>query len=280
MIELTNGNGILIHKAIETRMLRSKDGGQVVRVLMGVLFNKQDLVTGTLDTRVETKNAPDGLRMLDPRILNAIFGRYLGHTAIYQNKPWYSWKSWKSNCRYVWMFNFALLLTDNFQPDKDLFPLNVYKMWRNANLLGGNLFMIKKTMFWLMEKHHEANIRMSKFKNTFLESAWNIMWHIQNNETITCLMLYQNPVQIFLHILNHWPLGNLTYSRKMIFKLILVIYGWCILYEIALRCMSLDIIDDYSILVQAIVWCHKAPSHYLIHGLPRSMSLYGITRPQ
>ena len=80
MIELTKGSGIFIHKTTETRLLRSKDGGQVVRVLMGVLFNKQDLVTGTMDTRVEAKNAPDGSQMLDPRIMNAIFVRYLGHT--------------------------------------------------------------------------------------------------------------------------------------------------------------------------------------------------------
>ena len=33
-------------------------------------------------------------------------------------------------------------------------------------------------------------------------------------------------------------------------------------------------------LVQVMAWCHQAPSHYLSQCWPRSMSPYGITRPQ
>ena len=49
--------------------------------------------------------------------------------------------------------------------------------------------------------------------------------------------------------------------RSVIFNLNLVVCGWCITCKIALRWMSLDLTDDKSILVQVIVWCHKATGH-------------------
>ena len=50
--------------------------------------------------------------------------------------------------------------------------------------------------------------------------------------------------------------------------------------EIALRWMPLDLIDDKSTLVQVMVWCRQATSHYLSQCWPRSMSPNGFTRPQ
>ena len=38
--------------------------------------------------------------------------------------------------------------------------------------------------------------------------------------------------------------------------------------------------DDKSTLVQVMAWCHQATSHYLSQCWPRSLSPYGITRPQ
>ena len=67
---------------------------------------------------------------------------------------------------------------------------------------------------------------------------------------------------------------------KVVFKLILVIDGWGISCEIALRLMSLDLPDDKSTLVQVMAWCHQATSHYLSQCWPRSMPPYGVTRPQ
>ena len=52
------------------------------------------------------------------------------------------------------------------------------------------------------------------------------------------------------------------------------------LCEIALRWMSLDLIDNKSTLNQVMAWCHKATSHYLIQCWLTSMSPYGVTRPQ
>ena len=56
--------------------------------------------------------------------------------------------------------------------------------------------------------------------------------------------------------------------------------GRGISYEIDLRWMPLDLTDDKSTLVQVMAWCRQAPSHYLSQCWPRSMSPYGVIRPQ
>ena len=68
--------------------------------------------------------------------------------------------------------------------------------------------------------------------------------------------------------------------RHIIFKQISVIDGWGISCEIALIWMSLDFIDDQSTMVQVMAWCRQAASHYLSQCWPRSLSPYGVTRPQ
>ena len=50
--------------------------------------------------------------------------------------------------------------------------------------------------------------------------------------------------------------------------------------EIGLRGMPLDLTDDKSTSAQVMAWCHQATSHYLSQCWPRSLSPYGITRPQ
>ena len=68
--------------------------------------------------------------------------------------------------------------------------------------------------------------------------------------------------------------------RWVIFKQILVTDGWVISCEITLRRMSQGLTDDKSTLVQVMVWCRQATSHYQNQCWPRSMSPYGVTRPQ
>ena len=82
--------------------------------------------------------------------------------------------------------------------------------------------------------------------------------------------------------LTRWPLGNFNdcLIRYLIFQIISVIDGWGIYYELALRWMSLDLTDDKSTLVQVMAWCRQATNHYLSQCWPRSMSPYGVTRPQ
>ena len=50
--------------------------------------------------------------------------------------------------------------------------------------------------------------------------------------------------------------------------------------ETALRSMPQNPSDDKSTLVQVMAWCRQAASHYLSQCCPRSLSPYGVTRPQ
>ena len=68
--------------------------------------------------------------------------------------------------------------------------------------------------------------------------------------------------------------------RYLISQIISLIDGWVISSELALRWMSLDLTDDKSTLVQVMAWCRQATSHYLSQYWPRSLSPYGVTRPQ
>ena len=68
--------------------------------------------------------------------------------------------------------------------------------------------------------------------------------------------------------------------RYLILQIISVIDGWAISCELGLRWMSLDLTDDKSTLVQVMAWCRQATSHYLSQCWPRSLSPYGVTRPQ
>ena len=84
-----------------------------------------------------------------------------------------------------------------------------------------------------------------------------------------------------IQILNSLAPGKFEWNfRYVIFKWILVVDGWGISCEIALISMSLDFADDQSTLVQVMAWCRQATSHYLSQCWPRSLSLYGVTRPQ
>ena len=68
--------------------------------------------------------------------------------------------------------------------------------------------------------------------------------------------------------------------RYLTFQIISVIDGWIIAFELALRWMSLNLMDDESTLVQVITWCRQATSHHLRQCWPRSLSPYEVTSPQ
>ena len=75
--------------------------------------------------------------------------------------------------------------------------------------------------------------------------------------------------------------GRLEWNLiQAIFNLILVNGGRGIKCETALRCMSLDLTEDKSTVVQVMAWCRQATSHYLSQCWPRSLPPYGVTRPQ
>ena len=76
-----------------------------------------------------------------------------------------------------------------------------------------------------------------------------------------CLTTHSSPLQRWL--ISSAP-GRFQWNfRYVIFNLILVIGGWGISYEIALRWYTIIPHDDKLTLVQVIAWCHQAPSHYL-----------------
>ena len=130
--------------------------------------------------------------------------------------------------------------------------------------------------------------------------------------SLVCQLPCKLPADGYLESLTgeftHWPLGNLIeivdiegilpkgpylpyvsmagrallarYHRYVIFKQISVIDGWGISCEIALIWMSVDFADDQATLVQVMAWCRQATSHYLNQCWPRSLSPYGVTKPQ
>ena len=112
----------------------------------------------------------------------------------------------------------------------------------------------------------------------FYSNLWNLSsdiwaWLIVANGNVRCVWWFS-----WIWINSLAP-GRFEWNfTHVIFKLMLVIDGWGIPCEIALIWMSLDFTDDQSTLVQVMAWCHQAASHY--QCWPRSLSPYGITRPQ
>ena len=51
-------------------------------------------------------------------------------------------------------------------------------------------------------------------------------------------------------------------------------------FFITMKCIPMDLINNKSKLVQVMVWCHAAPSHYLNQCWLRSMKPYSISRAQ
>ena len=105
---------------------------------------------------------------------------------------------------------------------------------------------------------------------------------IQWTLIIHCTIIFNGtpPKNTSLSGLNSlWP-GRFYWNfRWVLFKPIAVIDGWDTCCQIALRRMSLDLTGDKSTLVQVMAWCHQATSHYLNQCWPRSLSPYGVTRP-
>ena len=128
---------------------------------------------------------------------------------------------------------------------------------------------------------------LAKYKTsseTFKSGNWKIINIIKNNgkksffqyvilKTDCCLQ----PTRLPKGGLTHLPLG---YFNLILGRLTWVNGGWGICYEIALRWMPLNLIDDKSTLVQVMAWCRQATSHYLNRCWPRCMSPNGVTMLQ
>ena len=81
--------------------------------------------------------------------------------------------------------------------------------------------------------------------------------------------------------LTHWPLEGCCCNAELrIFKFRSSIQILSISCETVLRVMPQDLTEVYLALVQVMAWCHQTSSHYLSQNWPKSVSLYGVTRPQ
>ena len=76
------------------------------------------------------------------------------------------------------------------------------------------------------------------------------------------------------------PGGFENIFQNVFFKLISWIDTLSNSCETALRSMPQNPSDDKSTLVQVMAWCRQAASHYLSQCCPKSLSPYGVTRPQ
>ena len=68
--------------------------------------------------------------------------------------------------------------------------------------------------------------------------------------------------------------------KNAIFNLVLLIGIDRDSYNNVLKCLPWYLTDDKSTLVQVMAWCHQATSHHLKQCWLRSVSKYGVTRPQ
>ena len=71
-----------------------------------------------------------------------------------------------------------------------------------------------------------------------------------------------------------------SYFTNIVFKFSIQKSSLGTCYKVALRWIPQNFPNKKSTLVQVMVLCHQAASHYLSQHWPRFMSPYGITSPQ
>ena len=137
--------------------------------------------------------------------------------------------------------------------------------------------------WWRPQKSHHYMMIMTLFKINLPLPVWerinsldpgrcsgNLKW------VIFKLLSRTDTLNICYEIIAHrwWD------SKNGIFNLVLLIDIFRSSHDNALRWMSQDLTDDQSTLVQVMAWCRQATSHYLSQCWLRSLSPYGVARPQ
>ena len=145
---------------------------------------------------------------------------------------------------------------------------------------------------WAQSQNYPCRLQTAYKLSSFRPNLGCTVYHIKAREkkVIKCvkipvLLLVFYRLQYLVNPesreINSLAPGKFEWNfRNVIFKQILVIDDWDISCEIAIIGMSLDFTDDRSTLVQVMAWCRQATSHYLSQCWSRSLSPYGITRPQ
>ena len=109
---------------------------------------------------------------------------------------------------------------------------------------------------------------------------------VEFKDDILCWFSYsmfikEMPVDILDILFNSLAPGRFVQKIKwVIFRLILVIDAELDLGKFPSGECHWTFSNEKLALVQVMAWCHQATSHYLSQCWPKSMSLYGITRPQ
>ena len=73
--------------------------------------------------------------------------------------------------------------------------------------------------------------------------------------------------------------GRCSNLKSVIFRHIIRINFMSTSCKIAFHLMPQNTFDGVM-LIQVMAWCHQATNHYLSQCWPRSMSPYGVTKPQ
>ena len=98
-----------------------------------------------------------------------------------------------------------------------------------------------------------------------IRGPWRLGFIYCSEESCVCVYIY---IHIYIHM---YPENNTREASKQIYDPLL----W--------NCPNMNVTglnDNQSTLVQVMAWCRQATSHYLSQCWPRSLSPYGVTRPQ
>ena len=134
--------------------------------------------------------------------------------------------------------------------------------------------MIKSTVVYIKTWYHQAT-------RHYLNQWWPILLTYYGSKMEQWADEWKHVSLAYKLKFNSLAPGKFEWNfRLIIFIQILVIDRWGISCETALIWMSLDFTDDRSTLIQVMAWCHQATSYYLSQCWPRSLSPYGVTRPE
>ena len=148
-------------------------------------------------------------------------------------------------------------------------------------------FVVLSSMVQLSHGQFSLKIDTHHHIATFKCDVWGIFYWFQipisvSSFLLLCYMQYYviSDHASIIPINSLAPGGFENIFQNVFFKLISWIDTLSNSCETALRSMPQNPSDDKSTLVQVMAWCHQAASHYLSQCCPKSLSPYGVTRPQ
>ena len=129
-------------------------------------------------------------------------------------------------------------------------------------------------MFPLERNQHYNFILWNSVANDLLPKMFRDMFPVMLSMRRGCYGL------VAINYLTHWPLRDTAVIWKRIFPIIVENCSWGTRCKIDPWWMPENLPNGKSALVQVMAWWGQAASHYLSQWWPRSMSPYGVTRPQ